>query len=132
LHPEKRTTTGWQAGSIIFLVVAVLLAIFSGDVLLVLAVGSAIAGIGILARQRRGAVVSKRGAVPFTHTAAIRASKASKSSRGHVLGGQKMAVRRRHSVPITARRVAQRSGAAQARVADSSSNVQVVKALQQS
>lgn len=130
LNPENRHTHGLQAGSIIFLVLALLLAVLSGDMLLVLAVGSAIAGLGMLTQSRDRAKVLRRAAVPQQ---AYRTSRPVQASRVAASAGQRMAVRRRSAVSLTTKRVvAEHAASSHAHISESAGQVQVVQMLQQS
>jgi hypothetical protein len=54
----------WKVGSLLFLGLALLLAVVSGDSLLVLAVGSAVAGIALLTMRRRDLYAERPAAIP--------------------------------------------------------------------
>jgi hypothetical protein len=127
LNPEKRHTHELQAGSIVFLVLALLLAVFSGDMLLVLAVGSAIAGLAVLTRQHGRAKVLRQAAVPQEWRGS------SRTARAGGLAGQRMATRRHDAAILTTKRVAaERAATSYAHVPETASQVQVVQMLQQS
>ena len=50
MYSMKRQPSGLLTGSLVFMVLAVVVAVLSGDILLLLAVGSAVAGVMMLSR----------------------------------------------------------------------------------
>ena len=50
MTPMKRQPSSLLTGTLVFMILAVIMAVLSGDMLLVLAVGSAIAGVMVLSR----------------------------------------------------------------------------------
>lgn len=58
MSPMKRQPSGLLTVSVVFIALAALMAVLSGDLLLVLAVGSAIAGIMVLSRPSRVAIAA--------------------------------------------------------------------------
>jgi hypothetical protein len=125
-----RHTGGWKLGTIIFLVLALLIAVFSGDVLLVLAVGSAITGLALLV-GRGGRVVESR---PAAQPQQAVQSSVTLAPRLQAHGGtRRMAQRRYRSAASLSRQVTQPGrgpGAAHSSVADAPGQAQVVQVLQ--
>ena len=133
MQSDRRQRPGTYAfGTALFLVLAVVLAFASGDLLLVLAVGTATAGLGLLATQRTRVVAPRPSMVQRitpAHTTTVTARRVS-SSRGST--PRRMAERR--SRPVLADRsldgAAQRGGAKHAGVAEPARQSQPVQVLQ--
>jgi hypothetical protein len=126
-----RHSGGLQVGSLGFIGLALLLAVLSGDILLVFAVASASAGVLILTWQH-GSMVGVRAMAAPRHTAsAVRWGYG--ALRGSIrTPSYRMAVRRYGTVPLSVALMAAHSD----RTADSvgpgsASQVQAVQVLQQ-
>ena len=102
LQSNSRRPTPWKTGSLVFLILAMALAVASGDMLLVLAVATAVAGIFLLTTQRGAAAVRRPSALPIVEreatpdrpTPALRTRHASR----------RMAVRRYRVTTVLSRR----------------------------
>lgn len=119
-----------KLGSIAFLFLALALAVASGDMLLVLAVGSAIAGIVLLTMRGAPATAHRPSAVPAQDRLLV--ERAPAISRPRRAGGR-MAVRRYRSAALFGKRDAGASthaAAADANVAEAPSQAQVIQVLQ--
>lgn len=131
LQSDRHPTGGWKAGSAIFLVLALLLALFSGDALLVLAVASAIGGLALLATQAaRPATVRRPSAVPLMEQSLV--TPMATPRRTHATRSGSMAERRYRSIPA-ARKVASAADggrAANAPLTEPTGHAQVVQLLQ--
>ena len=102
MQSDRHRRSGTYAfGTALFLVLAVVLAFASGDLMLVLAVVTATAGLGLLATQRKRAPASRQAMVqrvaPPRPTATVRRTPASRAGTP-----QRMAERR--SRPVLADR----------------------------
>lgn len=118
-------------GSLIFLFLALALAVASGDVLLVLAVGSAVAGIFLLTMRRAPEPAQRRAAVPIVDRA-VAAERTATPSRPRRTPGR-MAVRRYRSAALLSKRLAaasRRGAPADANVAEAPGQAQVIQVLQ--
>lgn len=120
-------TGGWKAGTVVFLVLALALAVFSGDILLVLAVATAVAGLALLVGRRREAPVRRPAAAPQHASATVSATEVRPNPRG---GSRRMAQRRYRSAASLTRRARQAAGSAHSSVADAPGQAQVIQVLQ--
>ena len=110
-----------------FLLLALLLALFSGDVLLVFAVGTAVAGIALLALQRSLVGERRHVSKPAPVRATPVVSRPSRPASVRPATRARMAVRR-HPAPSQAPRARTRS--AHTPVSESPGQVQVIQVLQ--
>ncbi len=90
MTPMKRQPTSLMTGSLVFMVLAVILAVLSGDLLLVLAVSSAIGGVMVLSRPSRKPV-HVRVAAPRYEVSESR--RAVSSERAMMYGSNRTAAR---------------------------------------
>ncbi|HWE60096.1 MAG TPA: hypothetical protein VHB98_00140 [Chloroflexota bacterium] len=134
MRSQNRRPGTLKLGSAIFLVLALALAMASGDVLLVLAVASAIAGI-LLLTMRRGTEPARRPAAVPVQDRPLAAERVAAPARPQRASGR-MAVRRHRSASLFRRRVttsarrAYGAGAADPNVAEAPSQAQVIQVLQ--
>jgi hypothetical protein len=131
LHGDSGHSRGFKLGSVIFLVLALLLAIFSGDALLVLAVASAIGGLTLLMPRRARQTAPRQAAVQVIARTPV--SNAPERARPRVSVSRRMAVRRYPSASFVGRRpAAHRRGAGSEHpaVTDAPGQPQVIQVLQ--
>jgi hypothetical protein len=127
----------YKLGSAIFLVLALVLAVASGDVLLVLAVGTAIAGIVLLTTRRSPVAARRPAAVPVRERPAATVVRAPMHARPRATS-RRMAVRRYRAASLTSRRAspgtqhggARSPGSTHANVAESPGQAKVIQVLQ--
>jgi len=132
LQSDRRHRSGTYAfGTALFLMLAVVLAFASGDLMLVLAVVTATAGLGLLATQRKRVVAPRPAMVQRVAPAPPTTLRRAASSRG----GTARPMAERRSRPVLADRsvvgAGQRgSGSKNAGVADPARQAQPVQVLQ--